>query len=93
MKIAILYICTGKYNVFFKDFYESCEKYFLANIAEKTYFVWTDDFTLSQEKNVNLIEKKCEGFPLDSLLRFRMFMQKKDILSHLKINTSSGLVV
>ena len=67
--------------MFFKDFYESFEKYFLANIAEKTYFVWTDDFTLSQEKNVNIIEKKCECFPLDFLLRFRMFMQKKDILS------------
>ena len=22
MKIAILYICTGKYNQFFKDFYD-----------------------------------------------------------------------
>ena len=29
MKIAILYICTGKYNLFFKDFYTSCEKYLL----------------------------------------------------------------
>lgn len=42
MKIAILYICTGKYNVFFRDFYSSSEKYFLPN-CEKTYFVFSDN--------------------------------------------------
>lgn len=33
MKVAILYICTGKYNQFFKGFFESCEKYLLKDIA------------------------------------------------------------
>lgn len=27
-KVAVLYICTGKYDVFWKDFYISYEKYF-----------------------------------------------------------------
>ena len=28
-KLGILYICTGKYDIFWEDFYKSCEKYFL----------------------------------------------------------------
>lgn len=73
MKIAVLYICTGKYNQFFKGFYESCEKYFFHNIANKEYFVFTDDMALSRDDNVHLIFKQCEGFPFDSLFRFKMF--------------------
>lgn len=37
MKVAILYICTGKYNQFFKGFFESCEKYLLKDIAQLEY--------------------------------------------------------
>ena len=29
MKIAILYICTGRYAQFFHDFYQSAKQYFL----------------------------------------------------------------
>lgn len=75
MKIAILYICTGRYNQFFKDFYKSSEKYFLTN-TEKEYFVWTDDENLAKGcDNVKIIEKQCAGFPADSLFRFEMFLQ------------------
>lgn len=78
MKIAILYICTGKYNQFFKGFYESSEKFFLSGKAEKEYFVFTDDMNLSDAPNVHLNYKKYEGFPLDSLFRFDMFLRVKD---------------
>ena len=81
MKIAILYICTGRYNQFFRGFYESCEKYFLIDEAEKTYFVWTDDLKISSDDNVRIMEKHCEGFPFDSLFRFRMFEQAKNELA------------
>lgn len=74
MKIALVYICTGKYNQFFEGFYHSSEQYFFKDIAQKQYFVFTDDMNLSAENNVTLIEKKCEGFPLDSLMRFNMFL-------------------
>ena len=79
MKMAILYICTGKYTVFWKGFYESAEK-FLFTKEEKEYFVWTDDLQLCKAQNVHLIEKKCEGFPFDSLFRFKMFLQVKEQL-------------
>lgn len=74
-KIAILYICTGKYNQFFAGFYDSCERFFLRGIASLNYFVFTDDLNLSSAKNVCLIKKDCQGFPLDSLFRFDMFLE------------------
>ncbi len=79
LNIGILYICTGKYNFFFKDFYESCEKYFLPE-CPKTYFVYTDDEKLSDALNVRIIKKECLGFPLDSLFHFDFFLQQKTAL-------------
>lgn len=80
MSIAILYICTGHYNIFFNGFYASCEKFFLPE-AKKTYFVWTDDAHLADGlANVILYPKKCAGFPADSLFRFEMFLQAEDEL-------------
>lgn len=82
MSIAILYICTGKYNQFFKGFYRSCEKYFLAGKAEKNYFVWTDDDSLGfGRSNVHIYHKECAGFPADSLFRFEMFLQAEEYLN------------
>ena len=75
IKVAILYICTGKYNQFFAGFYDSCERFFLSGIASLDYFVFTDDLNLTLAKNVRLIKKDCQGFPLDSLFRFDMFLE------------------
>lgn len=66
MKVAILYICTGRYNQFFKGFYESCERNFLPN-SNKEYFVWTDDDGLAEGRgNVYIYHKECAGFPVQS---------------------------
>lgn len=80
MKVAVIYICTGRYNQFFDGFYRSCEKYFLKGIAQLEYYVFTDDMELSKAKNVHLIKKECAGFPADSLFRFDMFLQVKEEL-------------
>lgn len=80
MKIAILYICTGKYNQFFEGFYKSCEKFFMKGIAEVEYFVFTDDMKLTKFDKVHLYKRECKGFPLDSLFRFDMFLSIKDEL-------------
>ena len=86
MKVAILYICTGKYNQFFKGFFESCEKYLLKDIAQLEYYVFTDDMSLSDEANVHLIKKECAGFPADSLFRFDMFLQVETRIREERIN-------
>lgn len=82
MKLAILYICTGKYSRFFKEFHKSCERYLLHEIAELEYFVFTDDLTLTKAENVHLIYKECEGFPADSLFRFEIFLKVKKQLEN-----------
>ena len=79
-RIAILYICTGKYNLFFEGFYASAMEYFLVQ-AEKTFYVWTDDDHIADGlPNVKTFHKECAGFPADSLFRFEMFMQVEEVL-------------
>lgn len=73
--IAILYICTGKYDVFWKDFFESMEKFFLTD-SEKHYFVFTDAEYLYGEEDCNRIHKIYQerlGWPYDTLMRFHIF--------------------
>lgn len=80
MKVAILYICTGKYNQFFEGFYESAMKYFMTN-HDKTFFVWTDDDHIADGlPTVRVIHKECAGFPADSLFRFEMYLQAEEEL-------------
>lgn len=78
MKVAILYICTGKYTVFWEKFYESFERNFLP-ASEKTYFVFSDKNNLPyfQNKNVCLISQKNLGWPDNTLLRFALFAREE----------------
>jgi hypothetical protein len=71
-KIAIVYIATGNYSVFWPAFYESMEKYFLPNY-EKHYFVFSDQ-ELKGGNNVTHVYRKWHGFPDDSLDRFELFV-------------------
>ena len=79
MKVAILYICTGRYAQFFDGFYKSAEQYLLQGI-EKRYFVFTDQEQLIEADNVELLIRPCRGFPEDSLFRFDRFIEIKDKL-------------
>ena len=80
-KIGILYICTGNYNVFWKDFYESFEKNFINNY-ELHYFVFTDANEIYDETNERVHKKKLESlpWPLVTLFRFRTFLSIEDEL-------------
>lgn len=40
-KVGMLYICTGKYTVFWPEFYRTFAEKFLPG-CEKEYFVFTD---------------------------------------------------
>lgn len=80
-KIAILYICTGNYNVFWEDFYKSSEEYFLKDY-QKEYFVFTDSKNIFCEENdmVNKINQENLGWPYNTLMRFSMFKSIEDKL-------------
>ncbi len=79
IKVAILYICTGRYDQFFDGFYKSAEQYLLQGV-EKRYFVFTDQEQLTKAENVELLIRPCRGFPEDSLFRFDRFLEIKDKL-------------
>lgn len=72
--IGILYICTGKYNLFWKDFFLSAEKFFLPT-HEKRYFIFTDAPEIYGENNHNVkkIYQGSLGWPLNTLMRFDLF--------------------
>jgi len=80
-RIGILYICTGKYSVFFEQFYKSAENYFMKN-HKVTYYVFTDDSNIKEMDNVKIINQPVLGWPYDTMKRFHMFNSKKDILSN-----------
>jgi hypothetical protein len=80
MKIGVLYICTGNYSIFWKTFYQSAQQYFLTD-CEKHFFVFTDDLKIKGTDFIHVKHESSKGFPLDSLLRFDMFLSiKKDLI-------------
>lgn len=81
-KIAILYICTGQYAVFWEQFYKSFQKRFLKR-SHKEYFVFTDAEHLygGESSDVHLIFQKRLGWPYDTLMKFEMFSRITDELN------------
>ncbi|MEK7202853.1 MAG: family 6 glucosyltransferase [Patescibacteria group bacterium] len=79
MEIGILYICTGKYKIFWKKFYLSCEKNFITE-AEKEYFVFTDAESIDFEKenkNIHKIYQENLGWPNNTIKRYEIFLKSK----------------
>lgn len=83
-KIGILYICTGNYTIFWKEFYLSMEKNFI-NDSEKHYFVFTDSDQIDFEKEnprIHKIYQEDLGWPDNTLKRFHVFLKhEKDFLN------------
>lgn len=79
--IGILYICTGPYVLFWKDFYKSFEKNFLIDY-DKQYFVFTDAEEIygQDSKNVRKIKIESQPWPLITLLRFSTFLKVEEEL-------------
>lgn len=74
MRIGILYVCTGIYEMFWKDFFISAEEKFMPG-AQKEYFVFTDADSIygGTNSNVHKIYQKDLGWPGNTLFRFKMF--------------------
>lgn len=85
MKIGILYICTGKYSIFWKDFYLSMEKNFIKN-SEKHYFVFTDNSKIDFEEDnprIHRIYQEDLGWPNNTLMRFHIFLKQEKELENM----------
>ena len=82
-RVAILYICTGKYVAFWEAFYRSYEKYFLKK-SHVEYFVFTDADELYAEKEndrIHRIRQENLGWPGNTLFRFKMFLRIEEVLA------------
>lgn len=76
--IGILIVATGKYTIFVKDLYESCEKYFLKHY-NKRYYVFTNE-DIPSHSNIVKIRQDSLGWPYNTLKRFEMFNKISDDL-------------
>lgn len=79
--IAVLYICTGKYVTFWRQFFRTFQKRFITDYR-KEYFVFTDAERIFAEEteNVHRIYQKLLGWPGDTLMRFHMFLSIESLL-------------
>ena len=96
-KIAILYICTGNYHIFWEDFYKSAEKNLLTDY-EKEYFVFTDYNALScrENSNIHVVYQEKLGWPNDTLMRYHIFSkieQKLEKFDYIYFFNANILVV
>ena len=80
MKVGIITIATGKYDVFVKDLVNSCEENFLPNI-EKEYIIFSDSNRIKSSERVTIFHQEKLGWPYDTMMRFHMFDSQREKLS------------
>ena len=73
MKVGVLVIATGKYDMFFEELYDSFEEFFLPG-HPKHYFFLTDSKKEDLPYNVDKFYIKRQGFPQDTLFRYKYFL-------------------
>lgn len=80
MKVAIIFIGTGKYINFLPKFYENVEKYFLPN-SQKTFLVFTDGKLEESPENIIPYYQKHLEWPYITLTRFEIINRARDEIS------------
>lgn len=81
--VAILYIATGRYTVFWDYFYQSAKRFLLPD-CNKHYILFTDNTELlSQEdqySNVTVIKQEALEWPYIALMRYQIILSISHIL-------------
>jgi len=77
MKVAIIFIGTGKYINFLPQYYENIEKNFLPN-SEKTFLVFTDGTLEDTPDNIIPYYQKHLEWPYITLTRFEIINRARD---------------
>ena len=81
--VAILYIATGRYTIFWEYFYQSAEKYLLSD-CNKHYVLFTDSSELLNQQakysNVTMIEQEALEWPYIALMRYQIILSIRHIL-------------
>ena len=80
MRIAILYIALGRYDIFWPDFISSSRRYFCPN-AERQWYVFTDSKAIQPAPDITLLYQDFLGWPFSSLYRYHMFSRVRDAIA------------
>jgi len=73
--VGLLIIATGKYHTFVQGLISSADKYFLNDICNVTYYVFTDNNQqIHSTRNVTTITIDHKAFPFASMDRFKHFV-------------------
>lgn len=79
--LAIVYLCTGKYQIFWKLFYQSAQEFFSTDM-KKEYFVFTDNLEkIETEEKVHLYYQPKIGWPYDVLTKWDCVCRIQDQLA------------
>ena len=80
--LAVLYICTGAYVAFWRDFYPNFKANFLPD-CDRTFFVFTDADHIAYEDapDVRRIPQQALPWPYSTMQRFDAFLGQEAALA------------
>ena len=83
-KVGILYVCIGRYSIFWEEFYQTSSHYLFPN-SDKHYFVFTDDDKLLKTTlpNVTFFHQEDLGWPGNVIYRYDFFYKHKESLNQM----------
>ncbi len=76
-RVALCAVATGRYDVFAEQLIESARQYFCTE-HDVHYFIFTDG-TITPAPDVTTVFQKRLGWPRDTLMRFSIYLQHKDL--------------
>lgn len=82
IRVAVLYLCTGAYQVFWHDFYPNFREHFLPD-CDRTFFVFTDASSIDYEDqpDVRRFEQQALPWPYSTMQRFDAFLSQAEALA------------
>jgi hypothetical protein len=80
MRIAILYVALGRYELFWPEFAASSRRYFCPN-ADRHWYVFTDSAAIRSASDLTVLRQDFLGWPFSSLYRYHMFRRVRDAIA------------
>ena len=80
MRIAILYVALGRYELFWPQFIASCRRHFCPD-AQRHWYVFTDSAAILPGPDLTLLHQDFLGWPFSSLYRYHMFRRVRGELA------------
>ncbi len=77
-RVALAAVATGRYDVYAYEMIESARTYFCKD-HDVHYFIFTDSEIKPELDDVTQVFQKRLGWPYDTLMRFAIYLQHKDL--------------